>query len=872
MKDFKDLFTSEGLLEKMAGVWVNKEGIFNYSPDDGPEMLRHFADLTSRLGLEIAGLKLPLIGSRRENAITLKIDASASGGPRAEISGGGLLISAPDLAGLDRMIKAFVLDQDEAGSSAGEYDTHANVAPRLDLNEDFRVLWSDDWALDPEAALEFFARTAMDSFTACFPYTADAEEEGRRYLKIDAGDGSGACAGDCAGCADRIEFCENGDITVHRYSPEGAARLAAGYAASLQTLKDIKGDYWLSDLEDVLAGRNDLGQMAAAGACCTDEPCRLVTRENSRAIVDREKWSELTGIKLARHNDPKPIRSWEYEEEWEGETFLKAFREKLAGARPGSVVDVEGILSEDLDVRQDLERELRALIEGAGAVPGEVRVYRSFKSGISWIEEKVIPELAALDRKPDRIDIEFRYFMNEKGDDAFEDESVPNYGVNLDKPDKWFDIPTRWLQELHPVDELIEAKLGLPKEAVNFLRSDDQSRTYRLTAYSGDDVVWAGDFTTAFVKKHYMNRYPLIGWTHVSTGHLLVKENGSVTLDLRIATDMEKLWGHLEDEVLPDLEEYLVAKYGKAELPAMQPLFGRLDIDVRMSEMDFDIGVRNERISMLESMQEDIYFYILDWFKTYGERECGKALDNVGLIFPKPENGKRQPAVMKIVLSDELSDSAKLICGGSEEPVEELENSVRIAGLSFGEDGTPCVCLNAIPADAGSAAALENRLKTLAGYVEKGIAVYPAGKPIKICAEVAGGGCAAALIPAYRRKAPDLTEEERLDILKHRVVDYPTYMRLLDYYAAKPEFRVLPVGTTYKGRKLYAVEAVKKPEGVCWSRYKLQTARITALFNARHHGNESTSLNSGFLLLDRILEDPELGALTDRLNIISVPW
>ena len=423
MKDFKDLFTSEGLLEKMAGVWVNKEGIFNYSPDDGPEMLRHFADLTSRLGLEIAGLKLPLIGSRRENAITLKIDASASGGPHAEISGGGLLISAPDHAGLDRMIKAFVLGPDEAVSSAGEYDTHTNVAPRLDLNEDFRVLWSDDWALDPEAALEFFARTAMDSFTACFPYTADAEEEGRRYLKIDAGDGNGACAGDCAaGCEDWIEFCENGDITVHRYSPEGAARLAAGYAASLQTLKDIKGDYWLSDLEDVLAGRNDLGQMAAAGACCTDEPCRLVTRENSRAIVDREKWSGLTGIKLARHNDPKPIRSWEYEEEWEGETFLKAFREKLAGVRPGSVVDVEGILSEDLDVRQDLERELRALIEGAGAVPGEVRVYRSFKSGISWIEEKVIPELAALDRKPDRIDIEFRYFMNEKGDDAFEED------------------------------------------------------------------------------------------------------------------------------------------------------------------------------------------------------------------------------------------------------------------------------------------------------------------------------------------------------------------------------------------------------------------------------------------------------------------
>ena len=862
MKDIKDLFTSEGLLEKKAGVWVNKAGIFNFSPADGPDMLRHFADLTSRLGMEIAGLKEPLIGTSRENAVTMEIVPDLADGPVVEICCGGLLIKGTDHAQLAEAVRGIVTGSAGQEREPGEYDTYKNVAPRLDLNEDVRVLWSDDWALDPEAALVFFTRTAMDGFRAAYPYAVDEDgAEGVRYLR--------KCPEDPEKAGGRIEFTDSGDIAVRCSYPAEFRRLASGYAGALQSIKDIKGDYWLEDLENIASGKNDLGQMASVGTDAAG--AELITFENSRAEVAREKWSVISGVGLKRHNDPKEIRRWEYEEEWEGETFLKALKDALKSVRPGSKVDVEGLLSEDLDVRRELQGKACDLILEAGAVPGDVRIYRSFKSGISWIEEKVMPELKALGGLPDKLEIEFRYFMNERGDDGFEEESIPNYGVYVDNPDKWFDIPTRWLQELHPVDELIEKELGIPKEAVEFRRYDGEDFTYRLRAFREGSEVWSGEFTTAYVKKHYMEKYPLVGWTHVSTGRLSVAADGEKICETRIATDMEKMWDHLENEILPGLEEYILSKYPKEDLPAMQPLFGRLDIALRMSEMDLDIGIRNERISMLESMQEDIYFFLLDWFKTFGERECGAPLDNVGLIFPKPENGKGLPSVMSVVLSEEIADAAALIKDGTTIPVRRTPCRAKLSGLAFKGDGSPIIDIRMEPEDPEDAKEIRDRLTALAGFIDTGIAVYPASRDLDVRVSM-DGWALTARIPEYRRKEPDLTEEERQDILRHRVVDYPTYMRLLDYYAAIPGLRVIPIGTTYKGLKLYAIELVRKPEGISWSRYKLMNSRITALFNARHHGNESTSLNSGFMLIDCILQDPELDALMNGLNIITIPW
>ena len=81
------------------------------------------------------------------------------------------------------------------------------------------------------------------------------------------------------------------------------------------------------------------------------------------------------------------------------------------------------------------------------------------------------------------VEIRFPYLLNERGDDTFEDESTPNYGRHRDDPLKFFDIPTRWLQELFPVDELLQEKLSIPTAQVAFIRDDALPHTYVLTCF-----------------------------------------------------------------------------------------------------------------------------------------------------------------------------------------------------------------------------------------------------------------------------------------------------------------------------------------------------------------------------------------------------
>ena len=128
--------------------------------------------------------------------------------------------------------------------------------------------------------------------------------------------------------------------------------------------------------------------------------------------------------------------------------------------------------------------------------------------------------------------------------------------------------------------------------------------------------------------------------------------------DERIETDTEKVWRFMEDDLIPELEKRLTDKYGVDGLVEAQPLFNRLQIDINMSEIDRDLGFRQERISTAEALQEDIYFYLLDWFKTYGERECGHELDNVGLIMPEPEIRTGRQTEFTAVMYDDLAGGA----------------------------------------------------------------------------------------------------------------------------------------------------------------------------------------------------------------------
>ena len=122
----------------------------------------------------------------------------------------------------------------------------------------------------------------------------------------------------------------------------------------------------------------------------------------------------------------------------------------------------------------------------------------------------------------------------------------------------------------------------------------------------------------------------------------------------------------------------------------------------------------------------------------------------------------------------------------------------------------------------------------------------------------------------HQKTASTLSEADRVDLLENQVVDYEQYLDLLRYYEGMEHVQIIPAETTYKGRKIFAISCICRSKGVCYGHNKLKSERISAAFTARHHGNESSSLNSTFRLLDRLLGD--MAQVREKVNVILVPF
>lgn len=931
IKNLSCIFSEEGILTKSSGLPVNKKGALCIAPDTDRELLSLYADLTARLGVELAGFQPPLTSARTADALRLSLDSSVeTGACQLRLAGGGVELAASSLEDLRRgteyMTVLYPLDgkggsleamagigkltsviidtasltireaeestagvlADAAGISADKTGAAADKGGELiygnrssfnraeshyKQNRRMRIVMGGEPGQPEncaEALLAAALRIAMENYETVYPYCVKALPEG--------------CGGIYLREAEKAEVRKEGDNII--FCGKGKALEEQVYAYASCERDPFASDI-LKDVEDMIACRNEAGQAAFAAAygsasgeagdkasgSGSSAQNVLITREYARGMVDREAMAryltEKTGKTEVRNfNDGKEVFRSASSLSWEGDDFMELFRSKaLPLVKPGDDVRVEGRLSEDMEMRSSLASMIRDQLKTAGAAETEADIFCAYKSGYSWLEEKVLPMWTAqADERLDSVKITFPYLLNERGDDTFEDESAPNYGKHMDDPQKFFDIPTRWLQELFPADELIERETGISREKVEFVRDDKLASTYKIEFFGKDgEKLLEDSFDVKYVEKPYIKKYPQIGVTHVTTGWIKVEVNGKTVLDQRVETDIEKVWRVLEDETIPQLEQRLVKRYGKDGLAAAQPLFNRLQINVRMSEVDRDLGFREERISTAEAMQEDIYFYILDWFKTYGERECEKELDNIGLIMPEPEIMRGERTEIEVILYDDLAAGAQLQVDDKQiEICEACGVKVAAESICFSADSSSAE-VTAVVSGEGALA----RAKALGEMIETGVIEMFSDCCFKLFL-VCRDGTAEITIPKRKTMVSSLDEEKKNEILAGDVVDYEQYLELLGYYDGRPGVKIIPAETTYKGRKIFCIECFHRDEGVCYSASKMTSERITALFTARHHGNEASSLNSTFMLLDRLLSDMK-GDL-ERINVVLVPF
>lgn len=232
-------------------------------------------------------------------------------------------------------------------------------------------------------------------------------------------------------------------------------------------------------------------------------------------------------------------------------------------------------------------------------------VYSSFKTAFHWFEEQLIPTYRS--EKFDKIVISV---IEEKNKDGLE-------------------LPIRWIQEIYPVDLLIEKEWGLSKDAVQFECQEEQDATYIVKGERNGEHVLLGQLNVPIMKIDYVDEGK---YAYPSTSAVVMRmKDGSTKTEL-IDTDRYSFYRFYVEEVLPSIKEQ-VRDYQPGQ-GHTRPFFDRVEIDVWLNEDERKLGLDEERVSSLEALHEDLYFNTLDYFAYWGEKIEGKPFNAPGGVLP----------------------------------------------------------------------------------------------------------------------------------------------------------------------------------------------------------------------------------------------
>jgi len=363
----------------------------------------------------------------------------------------------------------------------------------------------------------------------------------------------------------------------------------------------------------------------------------LFTRRAALPVLALEPGAVLFDLALAQ--------------EWEVDRFRRVWAEQVLPAlRAGEPVDVDLRLSEPASVRSALADEVAATLAAAGVTEAHIRVLSAYKQGFHWLEEEVLPRLQAVGPIA-RVTVTCRPFGT--ADAASVDQtpvqgsSAANAGVapasgaagdlrgteGATRSGAALEMPIRWLQELYPADELLAAALHV---AVSFdLATAPQSHIYQLSAYRADgSVALTEGFSPICASRTYLPEFPARGRVHPPTGLLRVAQGDRNVVELAIDTDAEAFWTAYQEQVLPRVRSFVLERFGPNPAAEAQPFFGTLLVEVAMSEDDRRLGIREEQISPLDALHEDLYFYTLDYLNELGIALTGKGYPAPGAVEP----------------------------------------------------------------------------------------------------------------------------------------------------------------------------------------------------------------------------------------------
>ena len=623
----------------------------------------------------------------------------------------------------------------------------------------------------------------------------------------------------------------------------------------------------LMDMVDDFVLRGKDGQLAAA---------HMISKGNQDSCVlygapdiEKKQKEYLSNTTFYNYRSGRKIYEKVYKLPWEADTFQTILREKIYPViKNVHFVKVEGALSESLQCRIKLKNAIEDELYKLGCESVEVNIACAYKQGFSWLTEQIIPKIQKEQKDSiHKMEIYFKPFLPE-GETEWVDENgaTPSYhNLNAENPEKWYDLPIRYLQELYPVMDVIQKELDLTEEQIVFLPYEgEQNITYLCKVYGESDKLLLEETQKVYCSERpYLDEYPGLGKVHPSTGYIRVEVDEEEILFQTIRTDLEEVWEIYQTEVLPDCRRYIETKHNGSVKAENQPFFYKLLLDVSVSEPDYRVGCREDMISSLDALHEDMYFTGSDYFKNYGIHHSDGMLDAPGLILPEIHNTEGESPRFRVVLYEPLRAKA---CVMKDEQVLLEQTNRENAQAWLSEISWKNGTLQYIVQTEG----VENYfLESYAYLAEKKVLSIAdkLGNCEVIFRDLEGNSYSAKLEEESVKKNGRI---EEIDLLENELIGYEDYLKIIDKLKQVPQIEVFETATSYSGRKIYAIWLKPETEG-----YLSMTKRISMLpseiINARHHANEVSSTNASFILLKELLTEEKYRDLPEKLNLILVP-
>ncbi len=589
---------------------------------------------------------------------------------------------------------------------------------------------------------------------------------------------------------------------------------------------------WLLGSADTASGATVAGIRAHA---CISGNLRECLQERSCSPVRVEDRLERDLIEAREFTCP-----WEVDEMW------RVVRDAL----PAKLTELEGrsaalqvFISEPEDVRRSLKDELRTWLNGIGGASVGVQVISAYKPGLSWMTDLVIPELVRLrdaGANIQRLRITYSRFSD----------------------DGYLELPSRWLQELYPIDELMAEQTGLPLDAIEFVPVDDDGPRYRVQAIEQALVIKEWSLGCHNGDRAYLDRFPEAGRVKTFTSWAALVDGDHTLWVQPFASDLELIWSLYQSEVLPWIEGQL-HQAGPIQ-PEQQPFFRELSIELWASEDDRKLGVREERLSPLEAMQEEFYFTTLDWFSRLGTAICGVPLRKPGAIIPWMRQRKGQGAMLRVAIRRTKVPQTEIVFASGKRLSPAADGSRQQFALHRLDFVHQADCVAVLPVF--SAVANQELVAVL-----KGLQIMVKRELIKLPKI----GARVVLLDQLGVRAEyGFSETQREDTASPL---QPVSMNVIGYEEMQAEIqmirehqigRVSTIARSFAGRSIEMVELLSPTASVI-SRAKLAAARPTYLVIARHHANEVSSSNAALLLARELFQEKK--TLLRRTNVVIIP-